>query len=334
MNERLYNPATINEEDAGEDSSLRPRRLSGLIGRDFEKKTFGILLEAAKKRKEPIDHVLLYGPPGLGKTTMAHILANEMAAKMRVTSGPAIARAGDLAAILSGLDEGDFLFIDEIHRLNKTIEEILYPAMEDYSLDVVIGKGPSARTVKVELPKFTLVGATTKIGMLSSPLRDRFGVVHRLDFYSEEDLSGIASRTARILGIEMENDALDVIASRSRGTARIANRILKRVRDYAEIKSGGKANVDVVKKTLDLLKIDEYGLDAIDRKVIGAIIEYFDGGPAGLKAVSSMIAEDPNTVMEVCEPYLLKEGFIMRTPRGRVVTAKGYSALNLNMPKE
>lgn len=328
IEKRIVSPVADKQDDKIE-KTLRPRTLRELIGREQEKESFHILIDAAKKRGASIDHVLLYGPPGLGKTTIAHILANEMNAGIKVTSGPAIERAGDLAAILTNLQKHDVLFIDEIHRLNKVVEEILYPAMEDSSLDIIIGKGPSARTVKLDLPPFTLIGATTKIGMLSSPLRDRFGVIHRLNYYSVEELSQIIARSADVLGVSIMEDYAKEIATRSRGTARIANRLLKRVRDYAEVKNDGIIDSEVVTESLNIIGVDTNGLDNLDRMVLSVILENYSGGPVGLKAIAAVVSEDVDTLADVCEPYLLQNGYILRTPRGRVATKKAYDLLGL-----
>lgn len=311
------------EEFKGEEEleeTLRPKKFSEYVGQDNIKENLEIAIKAAKKRKEPIDHVLLYGPPGLGKTTLAHVIAREVGANIRVTSGPAIERAGDLASILTNLEEGDILFIDEIHRLNKVVEEVLYPAMEDYILDIVIGKGPSARSVRLDMPKFTLVGATTRTGLISSPLRDRFGLVHRLDFYSDKDIDKIIKRSAKILKIEIDEDGAKEISGRARKTPRIANRLLKRVRDYAEVKGEGKIDKEMADKALDSLRVDEIGLDETDRNLLLAVIEKFNGGPVGLSTLAAATAEETDTIEDVYEPYLIQIGFLERTPKGRKAT--------------
>ena len=305
--------------------NLRPKHLAEYIGQEALKEKMGIFIEAAKRRGGCIDHVLLYGPPGLGKTTLAGVIATEMGVNFKITSGPILDKAGDLAAILTSLEENDILFIDEIHRLNTSVEEILYPAMEDGELDIIIGKGPSARSIRIELPPFTLIGATTRAGLLSSPLRDRFGVVHRMDYYTEQELEGIVKRGGAILGVKVEKDGAKEIALRSRGTPRIANRLLKRVRDYCEIKNNGIVNFESTVKALNILGVDKQGLDELDRDIIKAIIENYNGGPVGVETLALMLGEDRRTIEEVYEPYLVKIGYIKRTSRGRMVTEKAYN---------
>ncbi|MBE7024191.1 MAG: Holliday junction branch migration DNA helicase RuvB [Ruminococcaceae bacterium] len=309
--------------------SLRPKLLSDYIGQTKAKENLKVFMEAAKKRNEPLDHVLLYGPPGLGKTTLAGIIANEMGVNIRITSGPAIEKQGDLAALLTNLSENDILFIDEIHRLNRSVEEILYPAMEDGALDIIIGKGPSARSIRLDLPKFTLIGATTKAGALTAPLRDRFGVISRLEMYTNEDLKKIITRSAGILGIEITPKGAGEIASRSRGTPRIANRLLKRVRDFAEVESNGIITDQVADFALRKLEVDKLGLDSTDKTMIEAIINFYDGGPVGLDTIAATVGEDSDTIEDVYEPYLMQIGFINRTPRGRMVTRLAYEHFNL-----
>ena len=322
------------QEDKTLDATLRPTNLKEFFGQQKIKDNLLIFMEAARQRSEPIEHVLLYGPPGLGKTTLAHIIAHEMGSSIRVTSGPAIERAGDLAAILTNLQDGDILFIDEIHRLNKVIEEVLYPAMEDYALDIVIGKGPSARTLRLDLPKFTIIGATTRYNLLSSPLRNRFGSTYRLDYYDQPEIEQILHRSARILAIELLKEACQMIAARSRLTPRVANRLLKRVRDYVQVKGDGKINPDLCAEALSLLDVDQEGLDTLDRKILEAIIQKFKGGPVGVNSIAAAIQEEEGTIEEIYEPYLMQLGFLMRTPRGRVVTELGYKHLGLEVPSE
>ncbi|MFA6394263.1 MAG: Holliday junction branch migration DNA helicase RuvB [Patescibacteria group bacterium] len=320
---------SVKEEEGDKtlDLSLRPGSLAEYIGQKKIKDNLEISIMAAKARQEPLEHVLLYGAPGLGKTTLAHVIANEMGAGLRITSGPAIEKSGDLAAILTNLSEGDLLFIDEIHRLNRTIEEILYPAMEDYALDIIIGKGPSARTLRIDLPKFTIIGATTKTSLISAPLRDRFGMVYHLNFYEGEEIEKIVSRSAGILKVEMENEALREVASRSRRTPRVANRLLKRVRDYCEVKGDGRVDNNICSLAFDLLEVDELGLDAIDRKILEVIIDKFNGGPVGVNTLAAATGEDMDTVEDVYEPYLLQLGFLDRSPRGRIATDLAYRHL-------
>ncbi len=312
------------EEDKKTENHLRPQRLSDYIGQEKAKETLEICIMAAKGRDEPLDHVLFYGPPGLGKTTLAGILANEMGVNLKITSGPAIEKPGEMAAILNNLQEKDVLFVDEIHRLNRQVEEVLYPAMEDYAIDILIGKGSSARSIRLDLPKFTLVGATTRAGMLTAPLRDRFGVVNRMEFYSVEELKTIILRSARVLDVQIDTPGALAMARRSRGTPRLANRLLKRVRDFAQVRYDGRITEKIADEALDLLDVDKEGLDPIDRLLLITMIEKFQGGPVGLDTLAASVSEDAGTVEDVCEPYLLKSGFIRRTPRGRVVTEKAY----------
>ena len=333
MKKRIITTETL-EEDQKIEGSLRPQYLEDYIGQTKAKETLKIYIEAAKARGEALDHVLFYGPPGLGKTTLAGIIANELGVNMKVTSGPAIEKPGEMAAILNNLQERDVLFVDEIHRLNRQVEEVLYPAMEDYAIDIMIGKGASARSIRLDLPKFTLVGATTRAGLLSAPLRDRFGVMHHLEFYTHEELKTIIIRSAQVLGVEIDEKGAAEIAKRSRGTPRLANRLLKRVRDFAQVKYDGRITYDVACFALNLLEVDQYGLDKIDRRILQTMIVNFQGGPVGLETLAAAIGEDSGTLEDVYEPYLLQNGFLNRTPRGRMASALAYEHLGYQMPEK
>ena len=325
--ERISNPDE--HPDDRLDQALRPRRLYDVIGQDQVRENLTILIAAASQRKEPLDHVLFYGPPGLGKTTLAHVLANEMGVNIKITAGPAVEKAGDLAAILTNLHGGDVLFIDEIHRLGRAIEEVLYPAMEDYCLDIVVGKGPSARSIRLKLPHFTVIGATTRLALVSAPLRARFGAVYRLDYYDPAAMREIVKRAALILGVETDASGIEEIARRARGTPRVALRLLRRVRDYAQVRADGMISRDIAVEALNLLNVDGLGLDEVDRLVLSTIIEKYRGGPVGLNTIAASISEEPDTIMDVVEPYLLQLGFLERTPQGRVATRRAYEHLNL-----
>ncbi len=324
----------LQEDELALDTTLRPRRLEEFVGQEKIKDNLAIAVAAAQQRGEPLDHHLLYGPPGLGKTTLAHIIAHEMSVSIRITSGPAIERAGDLASILTGLQENDILFIDEVHRLPRAAEEVLYPAMEEFALDIVLGRGPGARSVRLSVPRFTLIGATTRYAMLSPPLRDRFGAVYRLDFYDETAIDIIVRRSAAILDVPFEDDGAAEIARRSRGTPRVANRLLRRVRDYAQVRAEGVITPEVAREALVRLDVDELGLDEVDHKVLRAIIEKFDGGPVGIDTIAASISEEADTIMDVYEPYLMQVGFLQRTPRGRVATRHAYGHLGLEAPPQ
>ena len=329
---RLVNPEP--QPDDRLDTALRPKMLADLIGQERVKENVAILIAAARQRGDPLDHVLFYGPPGLGKTTLAHVLANEMGVNIKVTSGPAIERAGDLAALLTNLRAGDILFIDEVHRLGRVVEEVLYPAMEDFALDIVIGKGPSARSIRLKLPRFTVIGATTRLALVTAPLRSRFGAIYRLDYYEIEAMCQIVRRAAGVLGVKAEDGGVDEISLRGRGTPRVALRLLRRVRDFAQVRADGVIRREVAQQALDLLNVDPQGLDDIDRRVLQTVIEKYRGGPVGLSTIAASVSEEPDTIMDVVEPYLLQLGFLERTSQGRVATRRAYDHLNIAVPQD
>ena len=324
----------ITEEDEKVESYLRPRTLDEYMGQEKLKEMLSVYIKAAKMRHDPLDHVLLYGPPGLGKTTLAGVIANEMNSKLKITSGPAIEKPGDLASVLNGLEQGDVLFVDEIHRLPRQVEEVLYPAMEDYAIDILIGKGPSARSIRLDLPKFTLIGATTRAGLLTAPLRDRFGITHRMEYYTQSELKRILMRSARVFDCELSEDGAEELARRSRGTPRLANRLLKRVRDFAQIKYDGRITTEVANHALDLLNVDRLGLDVEDRRILECVITKFDGGPVGLETLGAALGEDIGTLEDVYEPYLIQNGLLQRTPRGRVATRRAFQHMGYAVPED
>ena len=332
MNDRVTSSASTREDELLE-ASIRPQRLAEYLGQQAAREQLGIYIEAAKRRNEALDHVLIFGPPGLGKTTLSHVIANELGVNLRTTSGPVIERAGDLAALLTNLQPRDVLFVDEIHRLSPVVEEVLYPAMEDFQIDIMIGEGPAARSIKLDLPPFTLIGATTRAGLLTSPLRDRFGIVQRLEFYTPEELTAIVRRSARILGIACDPIGAAEIARRSRGTPRIANRLLRRARDYAEVRADGMITLDAAKAAMDMLKVDPEGFDALDRRLLTTIMENFDGGPVGAESLAAALSEERGTIEDVLEPYLIQQGFLVRTARGRMVTSRAYRHFGLKPPR-